>query len=313
MVAPPVGIAFEQRILLVPLHAIVPLKPVSDTLKRTIKYRRIVYSIEEVGIVEPLVVAPHPDDKAKYLLLDGHLRLEALRDRGDETARCIVSRDDEAFTYNKRINRLATVQEHYMIVRALDRGVPEARLASALDVNIKFVRRRKAMLNGLCAETIDRLKDKPVNPATFDVLRKMTPTRQIEAVSQMASAANFTTSFARALLIATSPTKLAKPPNRRRIPGLLPEQKAHIARDMESLRQDFEAAKASYGSDVLSLLIASQYVSKLVENNGIKRYLERNCPEILEKFRTIVSTASLDPLSVDPRAPSPCTTGLGDR
>ena len=27
-----------------------------------------------------------------------------------------ASDDDEAFTYNKRVNRLATVQEHYMIV-----------------------------------------------------------------------------------------------------------------------------------------------------------------------------------------------------
>jgi len=35
----------------------------------------------------------------------------------------LIADDDEAFTYNKRVNRLATVQEHYMIVKALERGV----------------------------------------------------------------------------------------------------------------------------------------------------------------------------------------------
>ncbi|MBX9775853.1 MAG: ParB N-terminal domain-containing protein [Xanthobacteraceae bacterium] len=294
--------AFEQGILVVPLHAIVPRKPVSDSLKRTIKYRRIVHSIEEVGIVEPLVVARHPQDKLKYLLLDGHLRREALFDRGEDSVCCIVSRDDEAFTYNKRINRLATVQEHYMIVRALDRGVPEAKLARALDVNIKFVRRRKTLLNGLCVEAIKRLKDKPVNPATFDVLRKMNPTRQIEVIDQMACAGNFTTSFARALLIATAPDKLSRPPNRRRIPGLMPDQKAQMAHEMQVLQKAFAAAKTSYGSDVLSLVIASRHVSNLVENKRINRYLQRNCPEILEGFIEIVNAVSLDQASIGPES-----------
>jgi ParB-like chromosome segregation protein Spo0J len=58
------------------------------------------------------------------LLLDGHMRLDALRFLGATEAACVVADDDEAFTYNKRVNRLATIQEHYMIVRALDRGVP---------------------------------------------------------------------------------------------------------------------------------------------------------------------------------------------
>ena len=37
-----------------------------------------------------------------------------------EQVPCLISKDDEAFTYNKRINRLATVQEHYMILKAIE-------------------------------------------------------------------------------------------------------------------------------------------------------------------------------------------------
>jgi hypothetical protein len=44
---------------------------------------------------------------------------------------CLLAQDDEVFTYNKRVNRLAVVQEHFMIVRANERGVPEEKLARA--------------------------------------------------------------------------------------------------------------------------------------------------------------------------------------
>lgn len=69
-------------------------------------------SIGEVGIVEPLVVARQQDDNEPYMLVDGHLRHAALLDLGTSGAPCLIADDDEAFTYNKRINRLATIQEH---------------------------------------------------------------------------------------------------------------------------------------------------------------------------------------------------------
>ena len=72
--------------------------------------------------------------------------------------------DDEAYTYNKRINRLATVQEHFMIVRAIERGVSEDKLANALNLDVKAINRRRTLLVGICPEVIELLKDKSVNP-----------------------------------------------------------------------------------------------------------------------------------------------------
>ena len=48
---------------------------------------------------------------------------------------CLVANDDETYTYNSRINRLSTIQEHYMIRRAIQRGVTPERLAKALSVD----------------------------------------------------------------------------------------------------------------------------------------------------------------------------------
>ena len=73
-------------------------------------------------------------DEARYHLLDGHVRVEMLRARGDTMVTCLDALEDEAFTYNKRISAVATIQEHKMILNAVKEGVPEERLARALNV-----------------------------------------------------------------------------------------------------------------------------------------------------------------------------------
>src|SRR5262245_19562275 len=98
---------------------------------------------------------------------------------GQTEAECILAKDDEAFTYNKRVNRLATVQEHFMIVRAIERGISEEKLARALNVKVNQIKRRRTLLRGICTKAVDLLGDKPVNPVVFDLLRKMRPSRQL--------------------------------------------------------------------------------------------------------------------------------------
>ena len=67
-----IKIAFEQRIQVLPLSVLLPLRAVAPELKESVKYKRIMRSIAEVGIIEPLVVARSEDQKGRYLLLDGH-------------------------------------------------------------------------------------------------------------------------------------------------------------------------------------------------------------------------------------------------
>ena len=64
-----------------------------------------------------------------------------------------------------------------MIVRAIERGVSEDKLAKALDLDIKAIRRRRLMLSGICPEVVDLLKDKSLNPTTFALQGKQRPAR----------------------------------------------------------------------------------------------------------------------------------------
>jgi ParB-like chromosome segregation protein Spo0J len=246
------------------------------------------------------------------MLLDGHVRLAILKDLGQAETRCLVAADDEAFTYNKRVNRLATVQEHFMIVRALERGVSEEKLARALNVDVKSIKRRANLLDGVAPEVVEILKDRAVNPVTFEALRKMKPMRQVEVAELMVSAGNFTSAYAKALLAATRQSDLANASKPKKVAGMTADQMARMEREMESLTKDFKALEASYGDDVLHLVIASGYLSRLVGNPEIERYMRGRHPEILDEFRAIIAAASLDrsvagltdpPQPFDPGAP----------
>lgn len=287
-----VKIAFEQQVLVLPLRDILPSKMLAPGLKEGVKYKRIAASVASVGLVEPLVVTRQAN--GTYLLLDGHVRLSALRDQSSTEARCVVADDDEGFTYNKRVNRLATIQEHYMIVRALDRGVSESKLARALDVDVKVIRQRRSLLAGIALEVVDLLKDKPVGHHAFQKLRKMKPIRQLEVAELMVSANNYSANYAKALLATTKPADLHRPDELRKATGLSAEQMARLEREMAAISEDYKELESAYGDDMLVLVVAAGFLERLLSKPEIERFLTGRYPEFVETFRSIVQAASLD-------------------
>jgi ParB-like chromosome segregation protein Spo0J len=290
----PVKMAFERQVVVLPLSNILPMKRVPDAIKQAMRYKRILASIAEIGIVEPLVVARREEHTGPFMLVDGHLRHAALSDLGKGETPCLIADDDEAFTYNKRVNRLATIQEHYMIVKAIERGVSEEKLAKALNVDIKRIKTKRTLLDGVCPEVAEMLKDKSVDTEVFSRLRKMKPLRQIEAVELMSAMNNFTARYAQALLAATRREDLAQPDRPKKIGGLSAEQMARMEREMDGLQREFKAVSASYGDTVLNLVVASGYLSSLIGNPRVSGYLEGHHPEILTEFRAIVAATSLE-------------------
>ncbi|KXV06062.1 plasmid partitioning protein RepB C-terminal domain-containing protein [Acetobacter malorum] len=290
----PVRISFKREAHKVPLDSILPLRPMTKRITDSKRYERIATSVGAVGVIEPLVVAKAGRD-GRHMLLDGHLRLHALREQNIESTLCIISDDDEAFTYNKRVNRLATVQEHYMISRAIDRGVPPAMIAKALGIDEKVVLHRRNLLDGIAPGAVELLKDRPINPHIFNILRKMKPLKQTETAELMVAMNNFTATYAKAILAASKQTDLAKPDRPKSVSGLTSEQMARMEREMESLTKDYQALEATFGDDVLQLVLASRYLGRLIQNTNIVGYLEARYPEIIVEFRTIVSATSLDP------------------
>jgi hypothetical protein len=286
----PLEIGFERQAIRIAISDIQPLKLLGVAAKASKKYAKIVSSIREVGIIEPPVVARDQGKPGKYLLLDGHARIEVLKDNGEKEVVCLISTDDEAFTYNKRINRLAIIQEHRMIVKAVERGVSEQRIASALDVNVAMIIRKRSLLDGICPEVAELLKDKDIAYKTFGELRKMGAMRQIEAAELMVAMNNYTATYAKSLLIATPQDKLANTETPKRVRGLSEDQIALMEKESVSLDREFKLAEQSYGTDHLDLVLANGYLGKLLANAKVVRYLAQHHRDILTEFQKRTET-----------------------
>lgn len=286
--AKPVKAAFDAQSVRLSISDILPLRVVSPSVKASRKYTQIAASIREVGIVEPPVVAPDRGTRGKYLLLDGHLRVEILKDSGETEVVCLVSTDDEAFTYNKRVSRIAIVQEHKMIVKAIERGVSEQRIAKALDVDVPFLRAKVRLLKGICPEVADMLKDKHIAMNALAMLRRMAPLRQIEAVELMVAMNKFTANYAQSLLVATPQAQLVEPDKPKRPKGLTDKQVALMQRELANLDREFKLLEQSYGTDHLDLVLVNGYVGKLLGNAKVVRFLAQHYAEILVEFQKLV-------------------------
>jgi ParB-like chromosome segregation protein Spo0J len=283
-----VQIGFEEASRRLAIGDIQPLKIVSDVIKKTPKYAQIVASIGEIGIVEPPVVARDRNDPGKYLLLDGHLRIEALKDRGETEVVCLISIEDEAFTYNKRVNRIAIIQEHRMILKAIERGVSEERLAKSLNVDVASIKRKRRLLDGICSEAAEILKDKHVAIHALMEFKKLAPLRQIEAAELMVAMNKYTIGYARSLVAATPQAQLAEGYRPKSVKGLSSEQVALMERESANLDREFRIAEQSYGTDHLDLVLANGYLGKLLGNARVVRYLAQHQQEILLEFQKLV-------------------------
>jgi hypothetical protein len=289
-----VKLAFEQQSVPVKLSQLVPLKAIRPGTKDSKKYTQILRSVRAIGLVEAPVVARDPTDTDHYFLLDGHLRIEALKDLGVDHVECLIATDDETYTYNKRVNRLVPVQEHRMVVRAIQRGVPEEQIAEALGLEVTSVRRRARMLDGICPEAIQLLTNAPCPFRVFDILRQMTSIRQIEAAELMLGQQNFTAVFARALLVATPESQLV--PDARAKPqesSSTKEQIARLERELVSLQSQIKSVEDDYGIDNLHLTVAKGYVAKLLGNARVVRWLAQNRQEYLGEFQSVVELESI--------------------
>jgi ParB-like chromosome segregation protein Spo0J len=284
--------AFEMQPVTVLLDDVLQTRPLDAAAKVSTKYKTVEASVREVGIIEPLVV--HPQKGGKYLLLDGHVRLQVLRDLGRTEVLWLVSTDDEAYTYNHKVNRLAPIQANRMIMKTLDAGVGVERLARALNLNVTTIRQNKNLLKDVCAEAIEILKDKQVHQAALRALRKVKGARQIEMAELMVSSGTYTKAYAEALVMMTSPDQVVEQEPGKKEGASRPEDFARMENEIKSLEKDFAVLDESYGRNVVDLTLARGYLKKLLDNGKVVRFLAQRHPEILAEFQRIVEAVSLE-------------------
>lgn len=297
-----VHLAFDRDFRTIPVAEIIPLKTLSDGARASRTYTQILCSIKAIGLIEAPVVMADPKASGTWFLLDGHLRLEALKELGIVQVECLITRDDDTYTYNKRVNRIPPIQEHRMITRAMDRGVSSADIAAALNLQVESVLRRFRLLEGICPEAAEMLKDTPCSMKVFDILREMAPVRQIESADLMIGQSNFTVMLARALRGATPENQLASARKGRGNGKPTPsgQQIARMERELAALQTQVKSVEETYGIDNLHLTVARGYVAKLLANGRVNRWLTAHHQDYLSEFQKIAEIETINPTAGPP-------------
>ncbi len=277
---------FQEKLIELGVEELLTTKSISIYAMKCRKYGQVLSSIREVGLIEAPVVAPLKKGKG-YLLLDGHLRIMALKELGVERVTCLISTDDEAYTYNKYINRLSAIQEHRMILKAIQSGVSEEKLARALNLDIGTIRNKRNLLEGICSEAVELMKDKFVPEHVFRVLKKMKAPRQVNAVMLMNDQNKFTFNYAKALLDATPANQLVnKGKPKKETPAILARQ-ARLEEESLALSREIGSLKEQYGTAMIDMTSMQAYLKSLLGNEAVAKYLRELHGPIHDKFKEI--------------------------
>lgn len=285
--------AFEFEGRMLPLDQILALRKLPKSIRQSEKYKCIMASIGEIDIIEPLIVFPQPGRRNAYLLLDGTIRLEILRSTGATEAFCLIATEDEAYTYNHKVNQLTAIQEHFMIMRAIDSGVHEERIAATLNVNVAAIRKKMDLLDGICPEAVTLLKDRKISPAGLRVVRRVVPMRQIEMAELMVASNNYSTYYAKCLLAATKSEQRAS--GQEETPdGISPEDRSRMECEMIEMRRNFKVIEETHGENALHFVLAVGYLRNLLNNAKVVRFLSQRYAEILAEFQKLIEARSMD-------------------
>lgn len=294
--------AFHQVIKSIPIANILPTRIYNGEPQTSLKFKAIMASVSEIGIIEPLAIHPQTTkDQAgekNYILLDGHLRLEALRQLGAKEALCLISTDDEGYTYNRQVNRLTAIQEHKMIMEAIAKGVAPDRIARSLNVQIGKVKQSQNLLVGITPEVVGLLKTKVVSKEVFSTLRKMKPMRQIETAEMMGAAACFSLRYAQMMLAMTPQDQLIE--KKGKLPSDVSAQDiTRMETEMEKLYQNYRSVEDGLGETMLLLVVAKGYISRLLRNDAVAAYIKLVQPDLGAELRGVIEAIAVDARSME--------------
>lgn len=286
-----VSYCFERNSVKFKIDDLIPTKKPPINVKNSKKYLQIKKSINSIGIIEPIVV--YLDSKlGKIKILDGHLRIEALKELGETEAICLVSTIYDTYTPNSKVSRITIIQEQKMIRKALKSGVSIEKLSEALGISIDILKGKINLLDGIDPEVVNLLANQNVPKATFYALRKMKNIRQIECACIMNNMENYSEKFSLSLLHNTQPNLLVDGQQG-------PDKEGHrktidrLEREMAQVHIESEKLKESYGENTLRLVIIKSHIQKLLENTKILHWLLDNRNELLVELKKITNINSL--------------------
>ncbi len=283
------NISFRTGTVTLPVNNLYPLFPRKLTGHLCTTYRKIVSSIKEIGLVEPLVVV---EKEGRYYIKDGVLRWTALKELKIESVECLIGTDDDVYTYNKRVNPLTVSETHTMINKAIQEGVSLDRIAATLNVKKEWVRKMDSMLIGVAPSVIGLLRQHNVSRLTCEELKKVSYHRQIEIVELLNAANDFSRRYTRTLVLSTPEDQWSKAHPTKTVGS--EAQRKELTGKLYQMEDEFKRATSSYRDNVFDLVKFTGYVRKVIADLAVRAFLEQNYPDIQLFFEKVINDHELD-------------------
>lgn len=248
--------------------------------------QRLKASLQASGLLEPLVVFDQGDN---YLILDGQQRYEILLEWGVEIVPCLVWKEREAFTANRMVNHLSAAEEMRMLRKSLEE-LDEKTIASALGLSGIGHRLNDGVLKRLDPKVVEAFDAGKLNRPCARELTHVKLERQVDILDLMDSCKDYSTTFAKGLVLKTPPAKRAKL-NGTKTPWMQADEKKNDLlkklREAEQQQDFFSGLYRQYTANLLKLVI---YARTLLANQRVRQYLQEHYTGELEQFEQIIAS-----------------------
>ncbi len=237
-----------------------------------------------VGLLDPLCVYP---ENGYYIIVDGYLRYMILKELGVRMIPCQIQQNKEAYTYNKMVNNLSTVQQSRMLRQSLG-TLDKNTIEKTFGIKSLNYRLATTILKQLHPDVIKAVDKEIITRRSAAELTNVNQERQQQILKEMNRTKDFSISFARALVIKTPP-EMRNQNRKKKKPWILESEKTkQLVEKFEETEKRYNFYTLLYRQYATDLLILCTYTRTLITNESVKSHLESNFPEILERFQMIV-------------------------
>lgn len=283
---------FNNHFHLYSVESLSPSRSIPVNVRASNKYKQILTSIAEIGLIEPIMI--FISDNGEHKVLDGHLRIEALKDLTITHAHCLISPVEDTYSYNKRVNHLTILQEQRMLQKAVESGVSVEKLCAVLGLSQGIINTRLRISEGISKEALALLADKNVSQNVFDVLKKIKPHKQMDFVTTMVTLNNVTKKFALSMLHALPAEHLVKKPDNAPEDKDMVKTLARLEKEMAALQVETQDIQNEFAENNLNLMVVRSYIAKLLSKNEIIHWLYDNKSEYLDVLKKVLGVKHLN-------------------
>lgn len=276
--------AVEARGADVPIERLTPLHKRQVSFGGNNGYRKVLASIREIGLIQPLAICQDGDG---YVILDGYVRYRACQELGVTVLPCLVYPDKEAYTFNRMVNRLSPVQEARMIRKSLE-VLDEKTIARTFGLQSIAHRLSSGTTKQLHPEVARAYDGNEISRTCVSEFTYVVPERQRTILEEMRRAKDFSVSLLRSMVFRTPPEQRNRSVHRKTPWERDPSQKKELVTRLEAVEKRYDFYSGLYRQYSADLLRLCVYVRKVVSNEKLRAHMEEHFPDQLKRFEWLL-------------------------